>query len=355
MIKVLIVDDSASIRELFTEMFEREDDFEVVGCADDGASALDMVKEFSPDVVTMDVNLPDYDGFTVTRLIMEECPVPIVIISAVYSSSDAELGFRLLDTGALAFHDKPAINSSDFSDRMAEIVMSVRLMSEVRVVRRKSRFSRMANPPFAKFSSSISTSTDSTGKVVCIGASTGGPQAVKQVLMSLPIDFCAPVLVIQHISGGFTEGMVNWLKDNTGHNIKIAEHGEKLTSGVVYFGPEGKHLEINGEREIRLTNSPPVNGIRPTVSALFESAAHNLGSSVVGVLLTGMGRDGADELLDIRRCGGHTIAQDQETSIVFGMPGEAVKIGAAIKILPIDRIGEEIVSYVCGNQGKNFV
>lgn len=351
MIKVLIVDDSASVRELFTEMFRREADFEVVGCAEDGASALSMVKELSPDVVTMDVNLPDYDGFTVTRRIMEECPVPIVIISAVYSSSDAELGFRLLDTGALAFHDKPALNSSDFSDRMSEIVMSVRLMSEVRVVRRKSRFSRGREEQPSTLSLGAPLKDGSTGKVVCIGASTGGPHAIKQILMSLPIGLSAPVLVVQHMSGGFTEGMVNWLKYSTGHNIKIAEHGETLSSGVIYFGPEDSHLEITAKREVCLKDGPAVNGIRPTVSALFEAAARNLGKAVIGVLLTGMGRDGATELLQIRRGGGHTIAQDRETSIVFGMPGEAVKIGAAIQILPLNRIGEEIVSQVCGELG----
>lgn len=350
MIKVLIVDDSASVRELFTEMFKREDDFEVVGCAEDGKSALNMVKELAPDVVTMDVNLPDYDGFTVTRRIMEECPVPIVIVSAVYSASDAELGFRLLDTGALAFHDKPALNSAEFSDHMAEIIMSARLMSEVRVVRRKSRFKRrsLIDKPVVDLNV---LPEKSFGKIVCIGASTGGPQAIKKILIDLPLNFIAPVLIIQHISSGFTQGMVNWLIDNTGHNIKIAVQGEKLLPGIIYFGAEDCHMEISAEWEVLLTDSPAVNGIRPTVSSLFGSVARNAGSSAVGVLLTGMGRDGADELYEIRRSGGFTIAQDRETSIVYGMPGEAVKIGAAVKELPLEQIGAEIVKYVSENIG----
>ncbi|CCO25156.1 chemotaxis-specific protein-glutamate methyltransferase CheB [Maridesulfovibrio hydrothermalis] len=351
MIKVLIVDDSASVRELFTEMFKREVDFEVVGCAENGASALQMVADLVPDVATMDVNLPDYDGFTVTRRIMEECPIPIVIISAVYSASDAELGFRLLDTGALAFHDKPAFNSPDFPDRMAEIVMSVRLMSEVKVVRRRSRFKResgLAQPVSRVLKIA---SEKKLSKVVCIGASTGGPHAIKKVLMSLPVNFAAPVIIVQHMSGGFTEGMVNWLKGCSGHNIKIAEQGEKLRPGIIYFGPEDYHLEISKDKEVILLDCPAVNGIRPTVSRLFGSAARNLGKAAVGVLLTGMGRDGADELLEIRMKGGHTIAQNRETSIVFGMPGEAVKIGAAVSVLPLDKIGAEINSHVSGSLG----
>lgn len=349
MIRVLIVDDSATVRELFAEMFSREPDFEVVGCAMDGGGALSMVEELAPDVVTMDVNLPDFDGFTVTRTIMEQFPVPIVIVSAFYSSSDAELGFRLLDTGALAFHDKPAFGSDDFAERMAEIIMTARLMSEVRVVRRKRRFNKGETEKRSERKAKRS-GMDISGllQVVCIGASTGGPQAVKRILLDLPRDLPAAVLIIQHMSGGFTEGLVNWLKDNTGHDIRIARAGEKLMPGVVYFGPEEYHMEISSDRTVLLSESPPVNGIRPTVAALFGAAARNLGRAAVGVLLTGMGRDGAEELLEMRRSGSHTIAQDKETSIVFGMPGEAVRMGAAKVVLPIDEIGNEIVNAVCG-------
>ncbi|WP_432735685.1 chemotaxis-specific protein-glutamate methyltransferase CheB [Maridesulfovibrio sp. FT414] len=350
MIRVLIVDDSAVVRELFTEMFGREPDFEVVGCAEDGATALDMVRKFAPDVVTMDVNLPDCDGFSVTRTIMEQCPVPIVIVSSFYSSSDAELGFRLLDTGALAFHDKPVFGGADFKERMAEIIMTVRLMSEVRVVRRRSRFRRTDSWKEEPQVKRVEYKGDK-GQVVCIGASTGGPQAIKRVLQDLPVGIGVPVLVVQHMSGGFIEGMVNWLKDNTGHDIRIARSGERFEPGTIYFAPEGFHMEISSQMTAVLTDAPPVNGIRPTVSALFASVARNLGRGCIGVLLTGMGRDGADELLEIRRSGGYTIVQDEETSIVFGMPGEAMKIGAAVSVLPLDRIGAEIVSVVCGGAG----
>lgn len=346
MIRVLIVDDSASVRTLFKEMFERESDFEVVGCAEDGDAALSMVRNLKPDVVTMDVKLPDDDGFTVTRRIMEQYPVPIVIVSAVYSSTDAELGFRLLDTGALAFHDKPGFTSPDFPERMDEIIMTVRLMSEVRVVRRKSRF-RFDGNRLARQNNFPEISKCSHIRLVCIGASTGGPQAIKQVLMDLPERFSVPVAIVQHMSGGFIEGMINWLKDMTGHDIRIASSGEILQPGVIYFGPEDYHFEVASNLMAVLSQRAPVNGIRPTVSALFSSAATAVGSECIGVLLTGMGRDGADELLDIRKAGGHTIVQDEETSIVFGMPGEAARLGAAEKILPLDKIGAEIVELVC--------
>ncbi len=351
MIKILIVDDSAPVRVLLTDFFSREPDFQVVGCAEDGESAIRMVRQLNPDVVTMDVNLPDYDGFTVTRRIMEQNPVPIVVISAVYTASDAEVGFRLLDTGALAFHNKPALNDEFFSESMAEIVMSVRLMSEVKLVRRKAR-------PVGYIAPSHSFDNKSYGfcpangpvnaKIVCIGASTGGPQALKQVLMSLPKDLPVPVVIIQHISTGFLEGLVNWLQDKTGHNIQVAKNGEALKVCTVYFAPEDYHIQISSTLKVTLTSSPAVNGIRPTIESLFDSVARNIGGGVVGVLLTGMGSDGAQGLLDIRRRGGYTIAQDKETSIIFGMPGEAVKIGAAIAVLPLGEIADAIVKHTIG-------
>ncbi|WP_415718382.1 chemotaxis-specific protein-glutamate methyltransferase CheB [Maridesulfovibrio sp.] len=344
MIKVLIVDDSATVRTMFADLFEREDDFEVVGCAEDGYSALRMVRDLKPDVVTMDVNLPDCDGFRVTRMIMEETPVPIVIVSAVYSASDAEIGFRLIDTGALAFHDKPGLKNDNFEELMQEIILSARLMSEVKVVKRKSRFrsGREMNSPFPAAREFSPPSFPVKDKVICIGASTGGPQAIKEILMSLPHEFPAPILIVQHMSSGFTEGMVSWLKNNTGHDVRLAAHGDFLRPGVVYFAPEGFHTELSADKRVLLNDAPNVNEIRPSVSVLFHSAARNLGSSVVGVLLTGMGRDGADGLLEIKRRGGYTIAQDKDSSIVFGMPGEAVKLGAALAVLPIGNIGRHL-------------
>ncbi|OEU67775.1 MAG: chemotaxis response regulator protein-glutamate methylesterase [Desulfovibrio sp. S3730MH75] len=351
MIKVLIVDDSASVRLLLTEFFLREPDFDVVGCAEDGESAIRMVRQLNPDVVTMDVNLPDYDGFTVTRRIMEQNPVPIVIISAVYTASDAEVGFRLLDTGALAFHNKPAINDEFFNESMAEIVMSVRSMSEVKLVRRKAKPGGYVAPSRSSSNNSYGFSPGNghvNAEIVCIGASTGGPQALKQVLMSLPQNLPVPVVVVQHISTGFLEGLVNWLYNSTGHNIQIANDGEVLKAGTVYFAPEDQNIEISSKLKVILTNSPAVNGIRPTVAGMFDSVARNIGSGVVGVLLTGMGSDGAEGLLEIRRRCGYTIAQDKETSIIFGMPGEAVKIGAAIAILPLGEIADAIVQHTIG-------
>ncbi|WP_320176210.1 chemotaxis-specific protein-glutamate methyltransferase CheB [Maridesulfovibrio sp.] len=350
MIKVLIVDDSASVRTLFVEMFKREQDFEVVGCAEDGYSALRMVRELKPDVVTMDVNLPDCDGFRVTRMIMEENPVPIVIVSAIYRASDAEIGFRLIDTGALAFHNKPALKDENFEEQMQEIIISARLMSEVKVVRRKTRFSSKAiNDSVTPSEYPVrSEAFSGRGTVVCIGASTGGPQAIKQILMSLPQGFPVPILIVQHMSEGFTEGMVNWLKNHTGHDIRVAAHNDALKPGVVYFAPEGVHMEVSSNRRIVLTDAPKVNGIKPSASILFNSVARNIGRSAVGVLLTGMGKDGADGLLEIRRNGGYTVAQDKESSIVFGMPGEAVKIGGAVSVLSLDNIGGELCRIFLG-------
>ena len=355
MIKILIVDDSASVRKLFLEFFSNEPDLEVVGCAEDGESAFRMVKELKPDVVTMDVSLPDHDGFAVTRRIMEHNPVPIVIISAVYSASDAEIGFRMLDTGALAFHNKPSINDKFFHERMNEIIMSVRSMSEVKVVRRRNRVQKKvehcAAKPMEFFRQNMK---NSKAKIVCIGASTGGPQALKQVLFDLPKSLPVPVLIVQHISNGFLQGLVNWLHDNTGHNIKIAAQDEILEAGVIYFAPEDTHIQVSSKRRVILSQNPAVNGIRPTIAEMFSSVAANFGEGCVGVLLTGMGRDGADGLLQIRNNGGYTIAQDKETSIIFGMPGEAVKLGAAVSVLPLEKIGPDINRYLLGSYGENL-
>ncbi|SME87770.1 chemotaxis-specific protein-glutamate methyltransferase CheB [Desulfovibrio gilichinskyi] len=355
MIKILIVDDSASVRNFFSEFFSNEPDLEVVGCAEDGEAAFRMVKELNPDVVTMDVNLPDHDGFAVTRRIMEENPVPIVIISAVYSASDAEIGFRMLDTGALAFHNKPSINDKFFRERMNEIIMSVRLMSEVRVVRRRNRVQKnvehLDTETMKNFRQNMK---NAKAKIVCIGASTGGPQALKQVLIDLPKSLPVPVLIVQHISSGFLEGLVNWLHEKTGHNIKIAAQNEILEAGVIYFAPEDSHIQVSSKRRVILLQNPAVNGIRPTIAKLFSSIAANFGEGGVGVLLTGMGRDGADGLLEIRRNGGYTIAQDKETSIIFGMPGEAVKLGAAVSVLPLEKIGQDINRYILDSYGENL-
>lgn len=355
MIKVLIVDDSASVRKLFMEFFSREPDLVVVGCAENGKSAFRMVKELKPDVVTMDVNLPDHDGFFVTRRIMEDNPVPIVIISAVYSASDAEIGFRMLDTGALAFHDKPAINDKFFDERMAEIVMSVRLMSEVKVVRRRNKLKKEVEQKGPEDVNIFPQNVKNTkAKIVCIGASTGGPQALKRILLDLPKNFPVPVLIVQHISSGFLEGLVNWLYSNTGHNIKIAAQDEVLEAGLIYFAPEDTHIQVSSKRRVNLSQEPAVNGIRPTIEELFKSAAVNLGDGAVGVLLTGMGRDGAEGLLEIRRNGGYTIAQNKETSIIFGMPGEAIKIDAAVSVLPLENIGQDINRYILESNGADL-
>ncbi|WP_291329757.1 chemotaxis-specific protein-glutamate methyltransferase CheB [Desulfovibrio sp. UCD-KL4C] len=355
MIKILIVDDSASIRKFFLEFFSNEPDLEVVGCAEDGESAFRMVKELKPDVVTMDVSLPDYDGFAVTRRIMEHTPVPIVIISAVYSASDVEIGLRMLDTGALAFHNKPSLNDKFFHERMNEIIMSVRSMSEVKVVRRRNRVQKNVEhrpvKPMKYFRQNVK---NTKAKIVCIGASTGGPLALKQILFDLPKTLPVPVLIVQHISSGFLQGLVNWLRDNTGHNIKIAVQDELLKAGVVYFAPEDTHIQVASKGRVILSQNPAVNGIRPTIAEMFSSVAANFKEGCVGVLLTGMGRDGADGLLEIRHNGGYTIAQDKETSIIFGMPGEAVKLGAAVSVLPLEKIGPDINRYLLESYGENL-
>lgn len=346
MIRVLIVDDSASVRELLSGFISDQEDMEVAGMATSGAEALAMVKKLRPDVVTMDIHLPDMDGFRVTRRIMEEYPLPIVIISSVVSSSDAEAGFRALDCGALILMDKPAFNDPDFKESMDDIIHTVRLMSEVRVVRRRARVEFPS--PARSGDRGMEDSLSGVGgiKVVCIGVSTGGPQALKKVFEVLPESFPVPILVVQHMSKGFLEGMVNWLDSVVPLKVKTAVSGEKVRAGTIYFAPEDKHMLINPDMVISLSSSGPEEGIRPSAGVLFSSVARNIGSGTIGLIMTGMGRDGAAGLLEMRESGGYTIAQDRESSIVFGMPGEAVRIGAARKVLPLESISMELLNKV---------
>lgn len=348
MIRVLIVDDSVSVRELLFRLISEQKDMEIVGMAATGAEALNMVRKLKPDVVTMDISLPDMDGFKVTRRIMEEFPLPIVIISSVASPLDSDSGFRALDSGALTLMDKPRLNDPCFDKNMNEIIHTLRLMSEVKVVRRRVKKDKaddiiINNQISREYQPS---SNRGTYKVICIGVSTGGPQALKKILTSLPESFSIPILIVQHMSKGFLDGMITWLDSMTPLKVKVADSGEKVQGGTVYFAPEEMHMHINTDLKISFSKTKTSDGIMPSVGELFSSAARNIGADAVGVIMTGMGRDGAAGLLEMREAGAYTIAQDKESSIVFGMPGEAVKLGAAGKVFSLDAITFELLNFV---------
>lgn len=347
MITVLIVDDSAVARQYIRHILESDPEVRVIGTANDGEGAVEFLKEHTPDVVTMDINMPGMNGHEATRIIMETNPVPIVIVSASYDRSDVEQSFRAMEAGAVAILEKPAgPGHPDFGSTSRELLKTVKLMSEVRVVRRWRKGRLKETRPEA-------ATALKCPRLVVIGASTGGPPVIQTILSGLSPGFKAPVMIVQHIAKGFIGGMAEWLSNETALPIGIAEEGEALKSGRIYFAPDGYHMGIVNGGKVALSKAPPENGIRPSVAHLFRSAIAAYGADAVGILLTGMGKDGASELKQMRDCGALTIAQDKESSVVYGMPGEAVRLDGATLVLPPERIAARLASLIGANGQSN--
>lgn len=341
MIRVLIVDDSSSVREFLRHILEEAGGFEIVGEAADGARAVELAAALRPDVITMDISMPVLDGFAATRAIMETEPAPIVIVSGHWVPEEVAKTFDALGAGALAILEKPRFGGPAFESQKEQIVSTLKLMSEVRVVRRHTR-----TPAPRQDQARAAPPHQARRELVAVGASTGGPQALRAILSGLPRGFAAPIVVVQHISRGFLPGLVQWLGGYSRLSLSIAADGQALKPGTVYFAPDDRHLLVTRDRTLRLSDAPPAGTLRPSVGPLFRSVAEALGERAVGVLLTGMGRDGAEELLLMRERGALTIAQDERTSIVHGMPGEAIRLGAAAHVLPLEEIAAKLLCVV---------
>jgi two-component system chemotaxis response regulator CheB len=334
-INVLVVDDSNVLRMLLVHLLELDPGIRVVAAVADGAAALDYLRNRRPDVVVMDIHMPGMDGFETTRRIMESQPLPIVICSATVDAQDASFAFRTMEAGAVACVQKPVGTTHPEYERMAaEIRQTVKLMSEVKVVRRRFESRGGSVSPLG----AAPVPRRDGIRIVGIGASTGGPPAVQTILAALPKDFPAAILLVQHIAVGFLPGLAGWLDQTTGLRIHIAAHGVEPLPGHVYVAPDNFHMGLGAGGRIVLSKDEPEGGLRPSVAHLFRSLAEQCGSAAVGVLLTGMGTDGAAALRQMRDCGAVTIAQDRESSVVHGMPGEAIRLDAAIHILPPERI-----------------
>ena len=349
MIRVLIVDDSPVARELLEHLLNADPEIDVVGCAADGVEALAFLARSSPDLITMDVRMPGMDGFETTRRIMNEHPIPVVIVTeSVDPKLDATV-FRALEAGALAILRRPpGVDHPDHGQAAAELVRTVKLMSEVRVVRRGA-WARPVPPPLS--ASRVPPVVRSGVEVVAIGASAGGPIAVRSILSALPRDFPAPLLVVQHMAQGFTEGFVEWLAGYCALRVKVGEDGEPLLPGTAYLAPGGVQMGVDPLGRIRLTPGGPGQIHCPSVSHLFNSVARVYGRHAIGVLLSGMGGDGAEGMREIRARGGVTIAQDSESSVVYGMAAEAVKLKGVQHLLPPERI-VLLLNSLAGGQGS---
>ena len=354
MIGALVVEDSRVIRDYLVHALEADPGIRVVGTAASGEEALASVAAHRPDVILMDLHLPGIDGLETTRRIMASHPVPIVICTASTTFDEVHTAMGALEAGALAALRKPGgYGDPGAETETAAIVTTLKLMSEIAVVRRWNR-PRPVAPPVVP-AVAVPAPRDVAGHgaaVVAIGASTGGPPAILQLLSGLSAAFPAPILVVQHISPGFTAGFAEWLATASGLPTHVAQGGETPLPGHVYFAPDDRHLQVGQHGELRTTREEPHHGLRPSVGVLFRSVAERFGRQAVGVLLTGMGRDGAEELKLMADRGALTVAQDEESCVVFGMPAEAIRLGAARFVLPPRQIADLLTAAVRGGASR---
>ncbi len=358
MIKVLIVDDSIVSRQLLKYIFYLSGDIEVVAEAKDGEEALEIIegtKTPRPDIVTMDVEMPGLDGYETTKRILERLPLPIVIISNAMQYYSAEKAFRAMQAGAVAAVGKPpGLGSPDFYEKAKELIDLVKKISGIKVRARPSiarhkgpldeaaRESPSATgqppaPPLAAPSAQSQWKTwilHHQPDIVAIGASTGGPPAIQEILAALPSDFPLPIVVVQHIASGLAKNFAEWLDKTCPLHCKLAEDGDPLQPGIVYVAPDDRHVKVLQPGIVQLQRPGGGELIVPAAEVLFHSVAQGYGAGAVGILLSGMGRDGAKGLLELKKAGALTIAQDRESSVVYGMPGEAEKLAAACCHVP---------------------
>jgi two-component system, chemotaxis family, protein-glutamate methylesterase/glutaminase len=394
-IRVVVVDDSSLMRRMITSLIERDPTIRVVGAARDGREAIALVEELRPDIVTMDVRMPVMDGLETTEHLMAYCPTPILVLTASLASHEVDITFRMLDAGALEVIEKPHGNNPLAIERAGhDLIRRIKMLSRVKVVthlrgRRRAGDGSEPRPvrePHRHASKAASTTSTSAGagaaagsanlvapsseapladrarpsevngqfataqapasqadyRLIVIGASTGGPRVVHQILGGLPRGLPAAVLIVQHIAAGFSLGMTEWLSSVSPLPVRLAKEGYVIRPGEVLVAPDQRDLLITAERTVHL-NANPLLIQRPAIDVTMQAAAEIFGANAIGVLLTGMGRDGAYGMLTIRRSGGYTIAQDEASSAIFGMPRAAIQLGAAAEVLPQSRIASRLV------------
>jgi two-component system chemotaxis response regulator CheB len=387
-IRVVVVDDSALMRRMITNLIERDPAIRVVGAARDGREAIALVEELRPDIVTMDVRMPVMDGLATTEHLMAYCPTPILVLTASLASHEVDITFRMLDAGALEVIEKPDGKTPLTIERAGfDLIRRIKTLARVKVVthlrgRRKAGDGAEAQPTFqprrpsdngmtrlgaaaapqvppaVSRASAHSRPTATIGSqpaaraavpldfpLVVIGASTGGPRVVHQILAELPRGLAAGVLVVQHIAAGFSLGMAEWLSSASALPVRLAVEEYTIRPGEVLVAPDQRDLLITSHGTVHL-NENPLLIQRPAIDVTMQAAAEMFGAKAIGVLLTGMGRDGAYGMLTIRRSGGHTIAQDEASSAIFGMPRAAIQLGAATEVLPSSRIAARLAEVV---------
>ena len=348
MIKVLIVDDVKSARDLLNDILATDSGFQVMGTVNDGLEAVEAAPRMQPDLITMDIRLPGLDGFRAVERIIAEYPVPIVMITASLGE-DRNTLFRALHAGALDVLDKQELYLWRTRPEIRTVFLrKLRALSQTKVRRRVDPRGPVAEvlPPLSQPQIEAAESP----VVVAIATSTGGPGSLMMLFKQIPGSVSASFVIVQHMSRGFLEGLVQWLDAETELKVKRAEEGDLLEPGVVLLAPEDYHLLLTEAGSVRLNKSLPINGHRPSAELLFDSVANFYGRRGVGIILTGMGSDGAAGLKRLRTSGGRTIAQDEESSIIFGMPRAAIELEAAEMVLPLDEISAQIMTWIGGRQ-----
>lgn len=350
-IRVVVVDDSALVRSLLAEIINKQPDMECVGAANDPLVAREMIREMNPDVITLDVEMPRMDGLDFLSRLMRLRPMPVVMVSTL-TEKGAEITMRALEMGAIDFVAKPRIGvATALKDLSTEIVDKIRTASVAHVSRHAHAPPPVIKKPVDGAGSSAtapkmaSFSRLSTEKVICIGASTGGTEAIREVLVPLPAD--SPAIVItQHMPPGFTTSFAARLDSLCKISVKEASHGERILPGHAYIAPGGKQFRIDrsGSNYVAVVeDTEPVNRHKPSVEVLFRSAAKVLGPNALGVMLTGMGGDGAQAMKEMRDAGSYNICQDEGSCVVFGMPRMAIQAGAANEVLPLKQIATTLM------------
>lgn len=346
-IKVLVVDDSALMRRLLTEFLTSDPGIEVVGAAPDPYVARDKIRQLNPDVLTLDVEMPRMDGLTFLENLMRLRPMPVVMVSSL-TERGAEITLQALELGAVDFVTKPKIDlEAGIRQYADELIAKIKSASKARV----RGINTLHAPPTPSTTKRLFRTTE---KLIAIGSSTGGTEAIKDVLMGMPAD--APAIVIaQHIPAAFSGPFAQRMDRSCAMRVCEAQDGQQIVPGHVYIAPGDWHLRVvrDGARYVcRLDQSAPVNRHRPSVDVLMNSVAQNAGTNAVGAILTGMGDDGARGLLTMRDAGCRTLVQDEASSVVWGMPGSAFKLGAAEQVLPLSRIAEALLEFCVGNPAR---
>lgn len=350
MIKVLIVDDSAFIRKVITDILMRDEEIEIVGVARNGKEALEKIPQLKPDIITLDVEMPLMDGITALKTIVNNFDVSVIMLSCM-TIEGADLTLYALEIGAFDFIHKPKnIFSIDGTYERREIIQKVK--TAYRFKNKKYSAAISLTQLYGKKIDKLEKNTvdNSFNNLIAIGTSTGGPRALQEIIPKLPSNINSSIVVVQHMPAGFTKSLANRLNNISKITVKEGEDGEKLKRGHCYIAPGNYHMTVrrNSEKQLylKLDQNPPVLGLRPTVDYMMESIAELKFKNTIGVILTGMGSDGAEGITQIKKENGFTIAQDEETCVVFGMPKSAIKLGSIDKVLPIYNIANELINRV---------